>query len=94
MADSCRTSRKGRKGRTKSDDATLSRGSIAEASATVRALRTPPGRRPQPEVVMLLLISGGRAPPGPPSPPAESAPGSGRDSLKAWLFNPGGLADP
>jgi hypothetical protein len=44
MADSCRTSRKGRKGRTKSDDATLSRGSSAKASATVRALRNPPGR--------------------------------------------------
>jgi hypothetical protein len=94
MADSCRTSRKGRKGRTKSDDATLSRGSSAKASATVRALRNPPGRRPQPEVVMLLLISGGRALPGPPSPLAESAPGSGRDSLKTWLFNPGGLAAP
>ena len=39
MADSCRTSRN--KGRTKSDDATLSRGSIAKASATVRALRNP-----------------------------------------------------
>jgi hypothetical protein len=65
MADSCRTSRKGRKGRTKSDDATLSRGSSAKASATVRALRNPPGRRPQPEVVMLLLISGGRALPDP-----------------------------
>jgi hypothetical protein len=91
MADSCRTSRKGRKGRTKSDDA---RGPSAKASATVRALRNPPGRRPQPEVVMLLLISGGRALPGPPSPLAESAPGSGRDSLKTWLFNPGGLAAP
>jgi hypothetical protein len=91
MADSCRTSRKGRKGRTKSDDATLSRGSSAKASATVRALRTPPR---QPEVVVLLLISRGRAPPGPPSPPAENAPRSGRDSLKTWLFNPRGLADP
>ena len=91
MADSCRTSRKGR---TKPDDATLWRGSIAKASAMARALRNLPGRRPQPEVVMLLLISGRRALPGPPSPPAENAPGSGRDSLKTWLFNPGGLADP
>ena len=46
MADSCRTSRKGRKGQTKSDDATLSRGSSAKASATVRALRNPPGPPP------------------------------------------------
>ena len=46
MAGSCRTSRKGRKGRTKSDDATLSRGSLAKTSATVRALRKPPGRPP------------------------------------------------
>jgi hypothetical protein len=59
MADSCRTSRKGR---TKSDEATLSRGSSAKASATVRGLRTPPR---QPEVVVLLLISRGRALPGP-----------------------------
>ena len=43
MADSCRTSRKGR---TKPDDATLWRGSIAKASAMARALRNLPGRRP------------------------------------------------
>jgi hypothetical protein len=43
MADSCRTSRKGR---TKPDDATLWRGSIAKASATARALRNLPGPPP------------------------------------------------
>ena len=93
MADSCRTSRKGRKGRTKPDDATLWRGSIAKASATARALRNPRAAASNRRLLCCCSsVAVGRFPD--PSPPAESAPGSGRDSLKTWLFNPGGLADP
>ena len=66
MADSCRTSRKGRKGRTKSDDATLSRGSSAKASATVRALRNPPGRAARNRRLLYCcsLVAVGRLPVG------------------------------
>ena len=81
MADSCRTSRKGR--------TLLSRGSLAKTSARSGAAEVNTIR-----ICYDARRSGGRRYPGPPSPLAESAPGSGRESAKNLAFQSGRVSRP